>query len=164
MSSIVIRTKTEADHAWCADLLTTHWGSIMLVSRGRLHDAGSLPGLIAESQSKPVGLLTYHIENAQCEVVSLNSVLEKRGIATALLDAVEDEAVHNRCERLWLITTNANIPALKFYQKRGFTIAALHPNAMDKARKLKPEIPERGWQDIPIRDEIEFEKILQPSS
>jgi N-acetylglutamate synthase-like GNAT family acetyltransferase len=164
MSNIHIRTKTEADQTWCADLLTTHWGSTQVVSRGRLHDANTLPGFIAESQGKPIGLLTYRIEDTQCEIVSLNSLLEKRGIASTLLDAVEKEATHHGCRRLWLITTNDNIPAIHFYQKRGFTLAALHADAVRAARERKPEIPERGWDEIPIRDEIEFEKILQPSS
>jgi N-acetylglutamate synthase-like GNAT family acetyltransferase len=164
MSNIYIRTKTKADQAWINDLLTTQWGSIRVVSRGRLYESDTLPGLIAELQGEPVGLLTYHIEKPACEVVTLNSTLEKHGVATALLDAVEKEAVRSGCRRLWLITTNDNIPAIHFYQKRGFTLAALHANAVRTSRELKPEIPERGWDEIPIRDEIEFEKILQPSS
>ena len=80
-----------------------------------------------------------------------------------MLDAVEKEAARN-CRRLWLITTNDNIPAIHFYQKRGFTLAALHTDAVNTSRELKPEIPKRGWDDLPIRDEIEFEKILQISS
>jgi len=164
MSHITIRMKTEADHAWCADLLTTHWGSTQVVSRGRLQDTSTLPGFIAESQGKSVGLLTYRIEDTECEIVSLNSLVEKRGVASTLLDAIKNEALHQGCHRLWLITTNDNIPALHFYQKQGFTIVALHPNAVRAARELKPEIPERGWEDIPIRDEIELEKILRTSN
>ncbi len=163
MSGICIRTKTEADQAWCRDLLSDHWGSARVVSRGRLHHADTLPGLIVELQGEPAGLLTYRIEDAECEIVTLNSLLEQRGIATALLNAVTTEAVRNGCHRLWLITTNDNLPALRFYQKRGFTLAAVYPHAVQEARKRKPEIPELGWEDIPIRDEIEFEKILQPS-
>ncbi len=164
MSKIQIHQKTEADQAWCADLLTTHWGSTHVVTRGRLHDANSIPAFIAEMQGKPVGLLTYRIEDNECEIVSLNSLLKKHGVATALLDAAEKKAVRSGCRRLWLITTNANIPAIHFYQKRGFTLAALYADAMRSSRELKPEIPKHGWDEIPIRDEIEFEKILQPSS
>jgi N-acetylglutamate synthase-like GNAT family acetyltransferase len=96
----------------------------------------------------------------ECEIVTLNSLLEKQGVASRLLEAAENTAVQNACHRLWLITTNDNIPALHFYQKRGFRIAKIHLDAIQKARELKPEIPEFGWGDIPIRDEIEFEIIL----
>lgn len=59
--------------------------------------------------------------------------------------------------RLWLITTNDNMEALRFYQKRGFILSALYPNALEESRKLKPEIPEVGLEGIPLRDEIELE-------
>jgi GNAT superfamily N-acetyltransferase len=163
MSGIRLRTKTEKDQAWCSSLLREQWGSARVVSRGRLHHADTLPGLIAELHGEPVGLLTYRIESAECEIVTLNSLLEQRGVATAMLEAVTEAAVSNGCRRLWLITTNDNLPALRFYQKRGFTLAAVYPDSVRGARKLKPEIPELGWEDIPIRDEIEFERNLQPS-
>jgi GNAT superfamily N-acetyltransferase len=163
MSGIFIRKKTETDRAWCSSLLRDQWGSARVVSRGRLHHADTLPGLIAELQGEPAGLLTYRVENAECEIVTLNSLLEQHGVATALLEAISEAAVSDGCRRLWLITTNDNIPALRFYQKQGFTLAAIYPDSIRQARKLKPEIPELGWEDIPIRDEIEFERKLQPS-
>ena len=160
MSAVSIRTKTDADHTWSVDLLTTHWGSPRIVSRGRIHAAETLPGFIAEIDGERAGLLTYHLEGDSCEIVSLNSLLEKRGIATALLEAVIEAAAHAGRRRVWLVTTNDNIPALRFYQKRGFKLSALHPGAMQAARERKAEIPERGWADIPIRDEIEMEKEI----
>jgi RimJ/RimL family protein N-acetyltransferase len=64
------------------------------------------------------------------------------------------------CQRIWLITTNDNMPALRFYQKRGFRLVAVHQNALDYSRTLKPEIPLIGLEGIPLRDEIELEIIL----
>lgn len=60
--------------------------------------------------------------------------------------------------RIWLITTNDNLNALGFYQKRGFRIKAVYPGAVDEARRIKPEIPLAASNGIPIRDEIELEK------
>jgi len=102
----------------------------------------------------------YRIEGDQCEITTLNSLVEKEGIGASLIDAVRDVAVAARCKRLWLITTNDNTAALHFYQKRGFVLAALHPNALEKSRKLKPEIPLTGIDGIPLRDEIELELTL----
>ena len=59
-----------------------------------------------------------------------------------------------------MITTNDNLNALRFYQKRGFVLAALYPNALVQSRKLKPEIPETGIGGLPLRDEIELEMKL----
>ncbi|MFP3471139.1 GNAT family N-acetyltransferase, partial [Micrococcus sp. SIMBA_144] len=64
------------------------------------------------------------------------------------------------CSRITLITTNDNLAALKFYQKRGFVMTAIHRNAVEKARKIKPEIPLIGNDGIPIRDEIQLEKAV----
>jgi hypothetical protein len=60
-----------------------------------------------------------------------------------------------------LITTNDNTKALRFWQKRGFRLAAVHRNAVEKSRKIKPEIPLTGNDGIPIKDEIELEMALE---
>ncbi len=157
---IDIRRTIEADRAWVCLLLIQHWGSREIVSRGRVHDAGEKAGFIAEQDGDRIGLATYLIERSQCELVTLNGLTEGIGVGTALVEAVADAARSAGCERLWLITTNDNIAALRFYQKRGFLLVAVHRNAMDESRRLKPEIPEIGLDGIPLRDEIELELRL----
>lgn len=137
------------------------WGSEQVVSRGVLHQTCDLPGLAAIVDSKPAGLLTYNVIDSNCEIVTLDSLHENIGIATALIDEVKKVAVENGYARLWLITTNDNIRAIRFYQKRGFTISAIHCNAIENSRRLKSQIPLIGIDDIPIRDEIEFEIRLR---
>ncbi len=61
---------------------------------------------------------------------------------------------------MWLITTNDNTGALRFYQKAGFRIVAAHRDAIALARRFKPEIPLVESPSIPIRDEIELELRL----
>jgi ribosomal protein S18 acetylase RimI-like enzyme len=134
-----------------------------MVSRGKLWHPAQLPGFVALIAGKIVGLVTYNISENQCEVVTLNSEVQGAGIGTALLRAACEAAIASGCRRMWLITTNDNLPALRFYQKRGMRLVGLYPNALDISRKLKPEIPPTGWEGIPIRDEIEFELILFPS-
>jgi hypothetical protein len=64
-----------------------------------------------------------------------------------------------------VITTNDNVDALRFYQRRGFRLAALHQGAVDDSRaRLKPEIPEIGEHRIPLRDELDLELELVPDS
>ena len=67
-------------------------------------------------------------------------------------------ALKRALKRIWLITTNDNLNALRFYQRRGFVLVALHRGDATWARQhLKPEIPVLGLDDIPIRDELELE-------
>jgi len=160
MKTFEIRRLNKDDRAWVVPLLEEQWGSVTQVTRGRAYRADELPGFAAIQDDKPVGLITYHINSEQCEITSLNSLVEGVGIGTGLIDAVRNVANSSKCKRLWLITTNDNTPALRFYQKRGFLLVAVYPNALEESRKLKPEIPLTGMDRIPIRDEIELEMLL----
>jgi ribosomal protein S18 acetylase RimI-like enzyme len=142
---------------WAMGLLEERWGSVKIVTRGKVHDASRLPGFVALKDGEPVGLTTYRIDGAACEMVSLDSLDEGEGIGTALLEMAKNAALDAGCRRLWLITTNDNLHAVRFYQKRGFHLVAVHRDAMEISRKIKPSIPPTGIDGIPIRDEIELE-------
>ncbi len=158
--AFTIRPLTDRDRPWAARLLSARWGSTRMVTRGRLFDAGALPGFYATIEDVPSGLVTYHLARGECEITTLDSLREGLGIGTALLAAVERAAREAGSRRLWLITTNDNLHALRFYQRRGYTLAALYPDALAESRRLKPEIPLLGLAGIPLRDEIELEKRL----
>jgi N-acetylglutamate synthase-like GNAT family acetyltransferase len=111
-----------------------------------------------------VGLVTYNIVDECCEIVTIDSIRPFSGVGTVLIEAIKNIALKSGCKRLWLITTNDNMNALRFYQKRGFELVAIHRNALDISRKLKPEIPLTGNDGIPLRDEIELEMILKDTA
>jgi len=148
---------TDEHRPWARELLIGNWGSVRIVTRGKVHQADALPGLVAVIGEEPVGLLTYALENGECEIVSLNAVVEGRGVGSSLVREVREIAHSRGCSRVWLITTNDNTHALRFYQRLGMVIAAVYPNALAESRRLKPEIPEIGIDGIPLRDEIELE-------
>jgi DNA-3-methyladenine glycosylase I len=156
MAEYGIRPFGSEDRPWARQVLAQRWGSPRIVTRGRVHQADALPGFVAETAQGRAGLVTYHLEAGQCEIVSLDSLLEGRGIGSALVAAVRQVAHQAGCTRLWLITTNDNLRALRFYQRRGFLLVAIHRNALDFSRQLKPEIPAVGENGIPLRDEIEL--------
>lgn len=155
-----IRPLDETFKSWARDLVDREWGPPGIVTRGKLHDTVKLSGFIAIENNEPTGLITFHVEENECEIVSLNSLKEKRGIGSALIDAVRQAAKTHGCRRLLVITTNDNTRALRFYQKNGFHIRTVYPNALDISRKLKPTIPLTGIDDIPLQDEIELEMLL----
>jgi GNAT superfamily N-acetyltransferase len=157
---IEIHLIAAADREWMRDLLARWWGSPRIVTRGRVHDALALPAFIAWIAHERAGLATYRIAGAECELLTLNSTREGQGVGTALVDAVIAAAREARCTRLWLTTTNDNLPALRFYQKRGFHLVAVHRDALAASRRLKPEIPLTGLDGVPLRDEIELEMRL----
>jgi GNAT superfamily N-acetyltransferase len=145
-----------------AALWAREFGSTRVASNGLLHDLLALPTLVALHDDVFAGVVAYRFDgDGGCEVVGLASAVQAVGAGTALLEAVVAEARSVGCHRVWLVTTNDNLGALRFYQLRGWRLAALRVGEVTRARAtLKPEIPVRGVDAIPIRDEIELELPL----
>jgi GNAT superfamily N-acetyltransferase len=160
-ADLVVATAVEHDRRWIGDRLTERWHSTEIVSRGRLVDARGLPAVVARTGGERVGLATYRLDERECELVTLDSFLPGAGVGSALLARVAEIAREHGCARMWLTTTNDNISALRFYQRRGLRLVAVHRDAIRQARLLKPSVPELGADGIPIRDELELELPLR---
>jgi ribosomal protein S18 acetylase RimI-like enzyme len=159
-NDFLVKTIQKSDSNWVASFVKSHWGSEIIVAKDRIIRPAELDGFAVLKGKDPVGLLTYRIEGLDCEIVTIDSTAKGVGIGTALIDAVKKIAKAKGCKRLWLITTNDNLNALGFYQKRGFRLVALYPNALEASRKLKPEISLKAANGIPIKDELELELEL----
>jgi len=160
MTALIARTYDPAtDEQWAEALLATMLAGRLQARRGELVDALGVPGIVALHGLERVGLLSYDVTGVDCEVVALAATPRHTGVGTLLLDALRAHVEGRR--RVWLITTNDNLDALRFYQRRGFRLAALYPGAVDEARmQLKPGIPSVGAYGIALRDEIELEFVL----
>ncbi len=157
MPSVIIDPLTPADQQWVAERTLLRWGATTIVVHGVVYEPHTQPGFVATYEGRRVGLITYRVDDTGCEIVSLDSVLPGRGVSTVLVAMVVEEARQHRSARVWLVTTNDNLNALRFYQKRGFVLVAIHRDAVAAARAIKPEIPLIGDDGISIRDEIELE-------
>lgn len=125
----VVEAEGEAERAWLEELWRQRWGGTVMVTRGRLHRLESLRTVIAFLDGEPAGAATWRFEEGECELVSLDAAQPGRGVGSALLGAVEERARAAGCRRLWLVTSNDNLEALRFYQLRGYRIAAVHAGA-----------------------------------
>ena len=141
-----------------------NWYSTDMSLRGEIIDGTKVDGFLLRENTKIIGLITYIIFGDICEIISLDSKKENVGIGTALLKEAEKVAINNNCKKMRLITTNDNMRALQFYQKRGYYLSKIYPNAMKEVRKVKPNVPVIGDNDIPLRDEIELEKIISENN
>ncbi len=142
-------------------LLTEAWGSPVVAAHGATYDLTTLPAVVAVHSGRICGAVTYRIDGAACELVSINAFDGRRGVGTALVEYAAAEAAHWGCTRLWCTTTNDNLDALRFYQRRGFRLVGLRPGAVDEARRaVKPQIPAVGAYGIPLRDELDVERPL----
>jgi GNAT superfamily N-acetyltransferase len=163
-ASIVVRelVTDDWDVAWSCSFLFKHAGDTLMVSRGQPHHCHRLPGFYTEGDGgKRTGLLTYTVDAEEMEVVALYVAEQGRGNGTALLEAAIGRARERGCRRVWLVTTNDNEPAIRFYRNRGMRLVAVHAGAVDVARStLKPKIPLHGVGGTSIHDEIEFELVI----
>ncbi len=156
MSLVVTRKFPPGDGAVRAFL--EHHATALVARRGELLDATARPAVAALAPGGGIaGVLTYDIAGGECEILTLHAASQWGGAGTALVRAVQGIAARAGCHTLWVLTTNDNVDALRFYQRRGFRLSALRPGAVDEARRtLKPQIPLTGSYGIPIRDEIEL--------
>ncbi|HVF25302.1 MAG TPA: GNAT family N-acetyltransferase [Anaerolineales bacterium] len=157
---ISVRQLTVDDLPRLRAIWKENWGDEFVVAHGVVYYPDSLDGFIALDGNEWIGEITYTFSGNECEIVSLDSMRERTGIGTMLIHKAIEEARKKDCRRIFLITTNDNLNALGFYQKRGFELVAVHRGALDKSRKIKPGIPLMGANNIPLRDEIELEMLL----
>ena len=151
---IRIRPIDEGDRPMLAWLVAELWGSEIVAVHGTCLRPAELGGFIAERSRRVVGLLTYQLVDTMLEIVTLNAIDRRAGIGTMLIEAAVGKARRFGCHEIRLTTTNDNIDALRFYQRRGFVLSALRPGAVDESRRMKPQIPLVGAHGIPIRDEL----------
>ena len=136
------------------------WAGPFVVSRETLHDTRIQPGFAAIADGEVIGYAQYNIASDNCEIIVLESMRQNQGVGSALINEVIRTAREASCRRVWLVTTNDNTHAIRFYQRFGFALGAVRLNAMDAARRLKPQIPMTGDDGIPMQHEFEFEITL----
>jgi ribosomal protein S18 acetylase RimI-like enzyme len=159
---MVVRPIEEADRIVVGRLVLELQHAHTAVAHGEVFFPASLPGFVVEQQGKVLGLLTYMTNGSLMEIVTVDALRRGRGVGSSLIDAAVHRARQLGCSRIRLTTTNDNLDALRFYQRRGFRLSALRPDAVRESRKLKPEIPSVGDYGIPITDELDLERWVAP--
>ena len=152
-----IHRLTQNDLPRLRDFWTKQWGSEFVVAHNEIIRYDEVDGFIYDNWA---GVITFKIRGDECEITSLDSLNEGKGIGTTLINVVLREAKEKNCRRVFLITTNDNLYALGYYQRRGFELVSIRRNAVNESRKVKPSIPLIGENNIPLRDEIELEILI----
>lgn len=163
LSLYAIRPVEDQDQVWLPGFIRTQWGDDIVVVHDDVFFPAQLPGYVAITPGdQAVGLVTYQVREDTCEIITINSLIGNQGVGSKLIDAVLEAARKSGCTRLCATTTNDNQRAIDFYHKRGFELRQVRTGAVDRAREIKPSIPELSPAGIPLRDEWEFELIISP--
>ena len=159
---VEIVESSRVDAAALLEHVGATWHSDAVVAHGERLYPAQLPGFVAVRDGRIAGHVSYRIAGPRCEIVTIDASPERSGIGTRLLDAAIVAARDGGCAVVWLTTTNDNLDALRFYQRRGFRLSALRVGAVDAARAaLKPELPAIGSYGISLRDELDLELELE---
>jgi ribosomal protein S18 acetylase RimI-like enzyme len=149
------------DRPWLEEQLSGGYGvGHLQARRGELIDVLAGEGLVAERDGRAVGVVLWRgDDDGATELTYLWAFEPGGGVGTALLDSMLEQVGLP----IWVVTTNDNLDALRFYQRLGFRLHALRPEAVDRARRaLKPSIPIEA-DGIPIRDELELVLDRRPA-
>jgi len=153
---VLIRAVHDSDRPMLTWLVAELWGSAVVAVHGTIFRPAELGGFIAERAGRIVGLLTYDLTPDLLEIVTLNAIERRTGLGTRLIETAVAKARRSGCREVRLTTTNDNVDALRFYQRRGFRLAELRLGAVDRSRQEKPQIPRVGDYGIPLHDEIDL--------
>jgi ribosomal protein S18 acetylase RimI-like enzyme len=157
---INVRPSNSTDSVWIKNLMEKDWGGEPLLIRGEKFYPTRLNGIIAEQENNRVGFLFYEIRDQDCEIIVFEVFNKFQGIGTQLLEELKKIVKKNHCNRIFLMTTNDNLDALRFYQKKGFSLCKLHVDSVKISRKIKPTIGLIGDYGIPVRDELDLELFI----
>ena len=160
-AELTVRAATEEDRAaLAAGALPGLAGGRFVIGHGVRYDTAALPTFVAVRDGRVAGALSWTVHGDAFEVVTIEAVERHRGTGRALLAAAVAEARRRGLRRLWLVTTNDNLDAMRFYQRSGLRMVEVLRGSVDEARRRKPEIPEVGGYGIPLHDEVLFELEL----
>ena len=155
-----VRRLTAADLPRLRQFWIDHWGGEIVVVHGEIFRPEQMDGFVAEDEGEWIAVAAFVCSGPECEVVSLDSLRTGEGIGSRLLGRVIEAARAAEAKRVVVTTTNDNLEALGFYQRRGFELAGLRRGALEETRRLKPGIPKTGRRGIPLRDELQLELAL----
>lgn len=141
-------------------ILTEEWGNVKIVVHGEWFDLSKSKAFVCIEENKIVGIITYCYKDNKCEITSLVSLKEHCGIGQKLMSLVVDECRLSDMKKIFLVTTNDCIRAYKFYQQFGMELEEVRLNQLDVSRKMKPEIPSIGEDNIPLKHELQFCIVL----
>lgn len=157
-----VRSITDRNRNQLQTFFETISNTESFITKGIEHHLSALEGFIAYLENEIVGFLTYDIKDCALEVVAIDGLDENSAIDSSLLDLTIQRAKSLHLDKVWSVTTNDNIPVMQFFEKKDFRKKQVYYNSIKKARSKFPQIPEKGYQNIPILHEIEFEYLLQP--
>jgi GNAT superfamily N-acetyltransferase len=156
---VLTRDAGDHDRALALELFTRDIGRTRVVGFGEVVSLEATDMVVADMQGEISGALAWKRRDEALQVVALatDPMWQRSGVGGYLLAEAEVTARREGLSRVIVSASNDNLPALYFYQRHGYRITEVVPDAMLHEGE-PPQHP--GFADIPVRDELRLEKRL----
>jgi GNAT superfamily N-acetyltransferase len=156
---VLVRQAEPEDISEVLALFRRDFGRSTVIGFGDSMALEDCPMLVAEMRGDLAGALAYRLVRDALHIVALatDPMWQRSGVATHLESEAAFIARRHGVARLLFATTNDNLPALYFYQRRGWTVTETVVGGMLPHFGGQPGV---GFAGIPVRDEIRLEKRL----
>lgn len=161
LPSVTVRQATDDDRARVTALFVTDFGRSKFIAFGEEFQAETVPAIVAEMDGDLAGALAYRLQPGELQIVALATDPEwqRSGVGGQLVDHAERVAQEAGVSHVTVATTNDNLPALYFYQRRGYRLTEVVVDAVASANDGATIV---GFAGIVIRDEFHLVKPLAP--
>lgn len=156
---VIIREGEEKDQAGIIELFERDFGYTNIVAFGEDVVIGGAPALVAWMKGELAGALVYQLLPGALLILALatDPMWQRSGVGGHLVAEAEALARAKKRARVLVSTTNDNLPALYFYQRRQYHITEVVPGGVLSHIK---EPGSKGFGGIALRDEIRLERVL----
>jgi ribosomal protein S18 acetylase RimI-like enzyme len=155
---VLVREGVDGDRERTQSLFRRHFGHAPVVAFGAVVPLDQAPTLVAEIENEVGGALAWRTFNGAFHIIAVASdpMWQRAGLGSHLVAEAELLARRKEQPRVIATITNDNIPALYFYQRRGYRVSAILSDSV--APHARNDAP--GFAGIPIVDEIHLTKTL----
>ena len=158
----LVREAAAGDRARALEIFSREFRGRQLVANGQPVSVDNAELLVAETEGGVTGALAWRRHDSALHIIALatDPMWQRAGVGGHLLAEAELLARVQRQPRIVVTLTNDNLPALYFYQRRGYRFAAI---VRDSVAIHAAGNEAMGFAGIPIRDEVQLVKQLNHS-
>jgi len=154
---VLVREASASDRVKALELFRHVFRPAQLVSYGEAISLDEAAAFVAETDEGIAGALAWRPFDGALHILALatDPMHQRAGVGGHLVAEAELLARRQNWPRVIVTITNDNLPALYFYQRRGYRVSAiLRDSIAAQTRDQKP----MGFAGIPILDEMQLAK------
>jgi len=154
---VLVREASAADRAKALELFRDVFRPAQLVSFGEAISLDDAAAFVAETDQGIAGALAWRPFDGALHILALatDPMHQRAGVGGHLVAEAELLARRQNWPRVIVTITNDNLPALYFYQRRGYRLSAVLRDSIAAQTRDQKAI---GFAGIPILDEIQLAK------